>query len=878
MASQTPSSIQPAELNPEHSSHTAASENVDPTVTLSTDQKTEVVAGESGAMEELQGAMIESQVFEPNQGNTLRRRLLLTLMPTTIVPLVIAGFFGFQVEKQRVQQEALGLLQEKSFLSADIASEFVEHSLQTPATIAKSPSTQQLLQKSSEKVAEGSLAGQEIVELEEAFADTKLLLENSGMNQYLAQMSELKNLAEVFITEKNGFNVAYSSPISDFVQRDESWWRKSKEQGQHIGSPEYSRANESGALSVSEAIRDEKTGEFLGVIRARVLTKELEERIATSIQFGTAGASQAVQILDAENGIAFNPISDAGVLKDSTEVIGGATIATLALVLHQELRALSSAGEQLASEDLSGASTADSTGEAEANEGSGISPALLESIQTRIIERTGINSAEITAFRSAEGDLLLRALAQIGTKNYALTTVSETDWVSIASVDVSEVESAGNDLIMVFAATTTVLSLAATVVLLLLASQLSAPLKSLTTTAEEATTGNFDIRANLQGTVETQTLGQVFNTLLNQIQGLLNQQQQAAAEQQTLREELEEDISLLMEDISDAADGDLRVRAKLTEGDVGIIADLFNAIIENLRLTTIQVKSSTGEVTTSLAVNEAAIRELAEQAIDEARSLKETMEAVEDISCSIQEVATNAGQASRLTKDTYTTVQAGTESMDKTVESILGLRSTVGETAKKIKRLGESAQKISQAVGLIDEIALKTNLLAVNASVEAARAGEMGQGFTAVAEQVGSLAEQSSSATKEIAQIVASIQNETQEVVESIETGTAQVVNSTNLVENTKRRLAEVLLKSEQINELMQKISASTSYQTESSAAVTALVKQATEESEQRSESSSDMAQAIQQTASIARELQASVEQFKVDEATGETIINETQS
>ncbi|NJR69396.1 MAG: hypothetical protein HC771_12570 [Synechococcales cyanobacterium CRU_2_2] len=142
----------------------------------------------------------------------------------------------------------------------------------------------------------------------------------------------------------------------------------------------------------------------------------------------------------------------------------------------------------------------------------------------------------------------------------------------------------------------------------------------------------------------------------------------------------------------------------------------------------------------------------------------------------------------------------------------------------------------------------------------------MGQGFTAVAEQVGSLAEQSSSATQEIAQIVASIQTETQEVVESIETGTAQVVNSTNLVEGTKRRLAEVLLKSEQINELMQKISASTAYQTESSAAVTQLVKQATEESEQRSESSGKMAQSIQATAEIAQALQTSVEKFKVDD------------
>lgn len=840
MAPQTPASPQPAELNPEQQTPTAAHETVDTTDILAGSTRAEVTVGES-RMEELQGAMIESQVFEPKPGNTLRRRLLLTLMPTTIIPLVIAGFLGFQAEKDRAQSEALSLLKEESVLAADAAADFVQDGFKIPGVVAASPNVQQALQNSKSLVATQKLADQEIGDLESRFAETKLLSSNPTLNQYLSDLSNVEAAGEIFFTESNGFNIAYSRPTPDFVQKDERWWRTATAQGIHIGPPELDRTANQMGVSLSKAIKDDN-GQILGVIKALVSTTSMDKRIQASIASSAVGASQAVQIVDARTGIPFNLIEPDGASSGGGEIIGGSSIAALALALEDVL------GQPDQSVDV---------------------------LKATVEQATNIAGFQLERLESPTGEEILTALADIGAKKYSLTTIPGTNWMAIASVDISEVESAGDELIRVFVTSTAILSLAAAVVLLLLANQLSSPLKSLTTTAEEATAGNLDIRADLQGTVETQTLGQVFNTLLNQIQALLTQQQQAAAEQQTLREELEEDISLLMEDISDAADGDLRVRAKLTEGDVGIIADLFNAIIENLRLTTIQVKSSTGEVTSSLAVNEAAIRELAEQAIDEAQSLKETMEAVEDISGSIQEVATNAGQASRLTKDTYTTVQAGTESMDKTVESILGLRSTVGETAKKIKRLGESAQKISQAVGLIDEIALKTNLLAVNASVEAARAGEMGQGFTAVAEQVGSLAEQSSSATKEIAQIVASIQNETQEVVESIETGTAQVVNSTNLVENTKRRLAEVLLKSEQINELMQKISASTSYQTESSAAVTALVKQATEESEQRSESSSDMAQAIQATASIARELQASVEQFKVDEATVDPSLND---
>ena len=464
------------------------------------------------------------------------------------------------------------------------------------------------------------------------------------------------------------------------------------------------------------------------------------------------------------------------------------------------------------------------------------------------------------------GETVLTALFKIGGEDYSLTTVPGTNWVSVVAVDDAEIRAAGNDLIRTFSLTTLLLGVAATVVLTLLARQLAAPLKSLTQTAEAATGGQLDARANIEGTVETKTLGAGFNALLNRLQVLLREQTENAEEQRRQRQALEDDITRLMDDVGDAAEGDLRVRAQLSEGDVGIVADLFNSIIENLRLTTKQVKTSTGQVTTSLTENEIAILDLASQAVAEAASLKETMEAVEDISNSIKEVANNAGQATRLTQDTYATVQTGTQSMDETVDSILGLRSTVGETAKKIKRLGESAQKISQAVSLIDEIALKTNLLAVNASVEAARAGEMGEGFTAVAEQVGSLAEQSSAATKEIAQIVASIQNETQEVVESIETGTAQVVDSTNLVESTKQRLMEVLAKSEQINELMRQISASTQYQTESSAAVNELVREAAEGSEKRSEFAKQMAQAMKDTTEVAQTLQTSVEQFKLDD------------
>ena len=339
-----------------------------------------------------------------------------------------------------------------------------------------------------------------------------------------------------------------------------------------------------------------------------------------------------------------------------------------------------------------------------------------------------------------------------------------------------------------------------------------------------------------------------------------------AIKQRQEKEQLEQAIYTLIEEVSSASDGDLTVRANLNSEELSTVADLFNAIIDNLQEIAIEAKDSTSLVGSSLQENESAIRLLAEQAIAEAKETRDTLLSVEQMSQSIQAVAANASQAEKITNDTYNTVVSSTSNMDLTVESIISLRTTVGETAKKIKRLGESSQKISQVVSFIEEIALKTNVLSINASVEAGRAGEYGQGFTIVAEQVGALAEQSAAATKEIADIVAVIQAETREVNQAMESGTAQVVETTQIVESTKQSLKVVLEKSQEINQLMESISQSTVSQANTSQNVTQLMQKIAYLSATTSKSSTEVAQSIGQTAEVAKKLESTVAQFKVAE------------
>jgi methyl-accepting chemotaxis protein PixJ len=347
---------------------------------------------------------------------------------------------------------------------------------------------------------------------------------------------------------------------------------------------------------------------------------------------------------------------------------------------------------------------------------------------------------------------------------------------------------------------------------------------------------------------------------------LFERKQFEAEEARKRNEALQMELLTLLQDVEGASGGDLTVRADVSAGEIGIVADFFNSIVESLRSIVSQVKVSAGQVNTSVGSNEMAMGQLADQSQVQAQQITDTLKSVELMALSIKEVAENARLASQVSGLASKTAESGGETIDRTVESILQLRDTVAETAKKVKRLGESSQQISKVVSLINQIALQTNLLAINASIEAARAGEEGRGFAVVAEEVGALAAQSANATKEIEGIVEAIQRETSEVVDAMENGTTQVVEGTRQVNEAKESLNQIVKVSREIDGLLKSISTATVSQTETSQVVKLLMQQITESSEQTSNTSRQVSSSLQETVAIAQQLQASVETFKVDE------------
>jgi methyl-accepting chemotaxis protein PixJ len=387
--------------------------------------------------------------------------------------------------------------------------------------------------------------------------------------------------------------------------------------------------------------------------------------------------------------------------------------------------------------------------------------------------------------------------------------------------------------------------------------------------------GQLDTRLEVVGGDEVAILNRNINSMADEMQKLLVQseesvQSQAAVAESQRRQEQNQVLQMgllnFLDQVQEVANGDLTVRAQITEDDIGIVADFFNSIIENLRELVTQVKSVASEVTYSVTENEDAIVKLATNELEQAQSIVQTLGLVENMTDSIASVADNAKIAADVARNASLNAASGVEAIEGTVTSITELRETVEATVLKVKRLNDASGRISKVVRLIEEIAMKTKYLAVNAGIEASRAGEEARGFVVVAEQVGQLAASSAAATKEIEQIVASIQLETADVLGAMQEGNNQVQQGTQLVTKAKQSLSQIFEIAQQIDGLVQFISQATVSQTETSQVVRASMSSIAQISNQNSVYSHDVSQALKYSVTIANQLKISVNKFKVKE------------
>jgi twitching motility protein PilJ len=323
-------------------------------------------------------------------------------------------------------------------------------------------------------------------------------------------------------------------------------------------------------------------------------------------------------------------------------------------------------------------------------------------------------------------------------------------------------------------------------------------------------------------------------------------------------------ILRLMNELEDLADGDLTVKATVTEDITGAIADSVNHTTDELRKLVVGVSAVSQEVARATSEAGAVTAGLSEAAQRQARQIREAGEAVELMGKSIQEVDSSATQSAAVARRTLSVTEQGARAVENTIAGMDGIREQIQETSKRIKRLGESSQEIGEIVDLISDITEQTNVLALNAAIQAASAGEAGRGFSVVAEEVQRLAERSAAATKQIGSLVKTIQADTQNAVAAMEKSTQGVVDGAKLSDAAGQSLREIEKSTRELADLVNSISVSTQVQTDMASEVGHAMEDILKITVQTTSGTQLTNASVAQLERLARELNNSVSGFKL--------------
>jgi methyl-accepting chemotaxis protein len=383
------------------------------------------------------------------------------------------------------------------------------------------------------------------------------------------------------------------------------------------------------------------------------------------------------------------------------------------------------------------------------------------------------------------------------------------------------------------------------------------PVRSLSRTNERIRGGDLQARATIESQDELGAMANEFNALLDRMVSLVETTEAD-------RDNMQESIMRLLAEVSDVAKGDLTVAAVVTEDMTGAIADSFNHMIGQLRQLVTSVRDATLQVSASASQIQNTAEQLAEGSISQAEQIVDSAAALDEMAVSIQQVSENASLSATVADQALANAKQGTLAVQNTVEAMHRMRDQVQETSARIQSLGQRSQEISEIVQLIADIADRTGVLALNASIEASLAGEAGQGFAIVAHEVERLAERATDATKQINDLVDSIQSETHEAMMAMVSSTREVAEGSRVADQAGQALREIESVSTRLADLIQSISLAATQQARGSESLSRAMSEISEVTQDTASGTKQAAESISQLAMLADELRGSVSTFKL--------------
>ncbi len=318
---------------------------------------------------------------------------------------------------------------------------------------------------------------------------------------------------------------------------------------------------------------------------------------------------------------------------------------------------------------------------------------------------------------------------------------------------------------------------------LFVSSRITTPLNKLMEGIEAVGRGEV-VEVTAPSKDEFAEIARVFNETMDRIKGYIKTDEQ--------RQKTEENVINFLEVVSEASDGDLTLRAPVTEDAFGSIADAYNLMVESLAElltdTTINAQEVGEESRQLLEI----FQKMKEGADDQLQHVSDAIDSAEETAKTAEQVADKAALAQQAAAKVEQATTLGNEQINRSIEGMQLIRVTVQVINKKMKSLSERLLEIGTISQLISDVATRTTILAMNASIEASRAGEQGRGFLVISDEIKRLADEASAATKQIGGIIKAIQSEANEVTTALEEETSTVEEQTRIAQGTGEALMAI--------------------------------------------------------------------------------------
>jgi methyl-accepting chemotaxis protein len=332
------------------------------------------------------------------------------------------------------------------------------------------------------------------------------------------------------------------------------------------------------------------------------------------------------------------------------------------------------------------------------------------------------------------------------------------------------------------------------------------PITKLQDTVTSIAAGDFTARSQLGGDDEFGQLSRAFDNLLDDRVARL-------AEAERENEDLNNSVVQLLQAVAQLSNKDLTAKAPVTANVIGTVSDSINLLAHETGRVLSEVTSIAAQVKLSTERVKRQAESVNATAAAERSDVERASENLANANKVMTQVAELAAASNRAAEQATTSTITALSAVNETVKGMEGIRESIAEAEKRIKRLGERSQEITGIVNLINTIAERTHVLALNASMQAAAAGDAGRGFAVVAEEVQRLAESSRQATQQIAQLVNNIQIETADTINTVNKTISQVVAGSELAARSGQQMRDTQQSTASLVELVKRITSSAQVQ-----------------------------------------------------------------